>query len=122
MSNTKTTNTSTVAQWLPSIVPLLILAGSMMGGYFNLESNIKVLNTSQANYAAKITELDKYDRFLQRQVEKQERRLLVVETKQVEIRDTQVRLETKLDRILNELVALGTSITELKTIQEQADK
>ena len=113
-----TVKSSTVLQSITSIVPIIVLLGGMMVGYANLHTSISLLTATQETSKVTVLALDKYDRYLQRQQEGTERRLLIVETKQKVIQDTQIRLETKLDRILSELKTLGTAITELKTIQK----
>ncbi|NRA49476.1 MAG: hypothetical protein HRU12_10125 [Phaeodactylibacter sp.] len=114
-----TNKSSSTLQNVSSAVPIILLVGSIIIGYANLHTDLSLLRKSQEQTGITLKALDKYDRYLQHQSEGIERRLLVVETKQKDIRDTQVRLETKLDRILVELVSLGTSITELKTINAQ---
>lgn len=63
-------------------------------------------------------QLDKYDKYLQRQIEKNEKRLLVVETKQTDLISAQARLEIKLDRVLTEMTNINNSLIRLATIQE----
>lgn len=110
---------NSILQNISSTVPIILLILSIGIGYANLKSELSLIKANQDNTKVNIKALDDYDRFLQRQTEGVERRLLVAETKQKEIRDTQVSLEVKLDRILRELTSLGTSITELKTINQQ---
>ena len=113
---------SVVLKNISSTVPVILLIIGIGAGYANLKSELSLIQANQDNTKVTIKALDDYDRFLQRQTEGVERRLLVAETKQKEIRDTQVSLEVKLDRILRELTSLGTSITELKTINQQQNK
>jgi hypothetical protein len=109
-------NNTSVWKNLSYAAPIAVILFSMVAGYTNLHINLSLIGAANAHTVANLGELDKYDRFLQRQQEKNDRKLLVVETKQKVIQDNQVRLESKLDTILAKLDSLGTSITELKTI------
>jgi len=121
MHMTNTSKPSTVLTNISNIVPVIILIGGMIIGYTNLHTDIRLNTASTVQIRTEVKELDTYDRYLQNQSEKIERRLLVVETKQRVLQDTQVRLEDKLDSILAKLEILTTSVIQLSTIQQQSN-
>mgnify|MGYP003641320517 FL=1 len=112
--------TSKFTTWAPTIVPLVVLCLSGAAGYADLNKNLAIMElkielrktTANKDVAA----LDKYDRYLQKQMEANERRLLVVETRQEGLLTNQNQLEIKIDSVLLELTRVGNVLTKLETI------
>ena len=111
-------NKTNLTVWLPSVIPLVLVCVSGVTAYTDVTRDLAIVRLEAIALKEEDIRADKYDRFLQRQVEKNERRLLVVETKQTDVIATQIRLERKLDKVLTEMQGVNTSITRLATIQE----
>ena len=116
------TTKSNLSVWLPSVVPLVLVCISGITAYTDVTKSIAIMQIELTTLKEGDIQLDKYDRYLQRQTEKNERRLLVVETKQTDIISTQARLEVKLDRVLTEMTNVNNAIVRLVTLQESQNK
>jgi len=112
--------TSRLAAWIPTLLPILLLCFSCVVAYSDLNKNLAIINLEikllKTTASKDITALDKYDRYLQKQTEVNERRLLVVETRQEGLLANQNQLEIKIDSVLIELTKVGNVLTKLETI------
>ena len=111
-------NANSLSVWLPSVVPLVLVCISGITAYTDVTKSIAIIQIEMNRLKEGDIQLDKYDKYLQRQIEKNEKRLLVVETKQTDLISAQARLEIKLDRVLTEMTNINNSLIRLATIQE----
>jgi len=116
------TKNNAVSVWFPTIIPVLLFIGSIATAYYTMDKRVALVERDMLAITAGYVEMDKYQRFLQRQVEKNDRSLLVVETKQVSITKTQEALAAKVDSILIKLENVGNVLVRIQVQLEQLNQ
>ena len=105
-------------QEVSGLVPILILIGAILGTYITFRVDISLIQKGQQDLITAEMYLKTADTDAKAQTLNLERRLLIVESTQKEIRSDQLRLELKLDKIIDELGTIGIALTELNTINK----
>ena len=97
-------------QWVGAGLTALVLLGGGIAAYVDVKSDIAVVETKLDQNKEDKAELDKYDSYLQKQVDSHGDRLLKTEAKQEGIEKTQDRLERTMDEILKEMRSMNDNI------------
>lgn len=104
-----------VALWLPSVLPIVFMCLAGLAAYYDLKEKYAVQSTEVVTLRAEGKALDKYQRYMQRQIEVNDRSIVVIQTKQNRITTEQEKLETKVDSILSKLEGVGNALTKIQT-------
>ena len=56
---------SRIATWLPTIVPALVLMGSILTAYYSIDKQVALVERDMITITSGYKEIDKYQRFLQ---------------------------------------------------------
>ena len=113
---------SRIATWLPTIVPALVLMGSILTAYYSIDKQVALVERDMITITSGYKEIDKYQRFLQKQIEVNDRKLLIVETNQQNLTMTQQALAIKVDNILVKLESVGNTLVRIQVQLEQLNK
>lgn len=102
--------TNNAVQWVGAGLTSLVVIGGSIAAYVDVKSDIAVVETKLDQNKEDKKELDKYDSYLQKQLDEHGDRLLKTEAKQEGIEKTQDRLERTMDEILKEMRAMNDNI------------
>ena len=102
------------ATWLSVIIPATVLVGSIITAFYAVDKRVAILELENTTVTKSYTDLDQYQRFLQRQMEANDRKILVLETKQQTLEETQQVLSAKVDSILNKLETVGNTLVRIQ--------
>jgi predicted nuclease with TOPRIM domain len=102
--------TNSAVQWVGVGLTSLVVIGGSIAAYVDVKSDIAVVETKLDQNKEDKKELDKYDSYLQKQLDEHGDRLLKTEAKQEGIEKTQDRLERTMDEILKEMRTMNDNI------------
>ena len=105
------------SSWVGVGISALLLLGGSVAAYVDVKSDIAIVETKVDGVRESGKELDKYDAYLQRQVDANKNEIIKGETKQEGYEKNQERLERTMDAVLIELKKMNENIVKL-----QADK
>lgn len=104
-----------MVNWVAIAVSLLVILGSGITAYSNLNSNINVANNRMAVLEKEVEDLDDYDIKLSEDIDDLNGRMIRSESEQTSIRRTQDRIESTMKEMLREIKGMREDIIKMGT-------
>lgn len=112
--------TNNAIQWAGTALTAIVVLGGNVAAYVDVKSDVAVIETKLEQNKEDKGELDKYDSYLQKQVDSHNNRLLKTEAKQEGIEKTQDRLERTMTEILKEIRSMNDNLIRITTEKEKS--
>lgn len=110
-----------IPDWVSAVVGVVALAGVGVGGYVGLSNLTAELNAKDMVRDKQIDDLDKYQTFLQQQVDTNRDNVTVLKVKTDTIEKGQEKFADSVDSLAKEIRTMNSILIKLQTTQELKD-